>query len=156
MVPEQLSGLARTAFSSALGSVKAQQIREVSPSRRMPRGSGNTYKLPYSNRFSYPQPLPPISSSNKPIYVGETNDYFEDFSAWLGSNTIASFTIAADPRITVDSSSNTDTRVEYTVTAGTSGAEGVWQYVKITVTDSAGRVDIRLVNFEVVKPPEVP
>lgn len=155
-VPQTLYGLASTSFSSSLGVVKSQQIRQIQPSRRMPRGSGNTFRDVYWDRFSQPVPLPPTSSANNPIYEGETQDYYEDFSAWLGSNTIASFTIAADPRLTIDTSANTDTRVTYTITAGDSGSEGEWQYVKITVTDSAGRVDIRLINFLVADPPTVP
>ena len=158
VVPDTLLKLASGSLSGAMDAVKVRQIREVQPSRRMPLGSGNSVRNVYFNRFSMPEPLPPISAANNQILVGETLDYFEDYSAWLGANTIASYTITVDPRLTLDASANATPRITYTITASPNvgAASGVWQFVKITVTDSAGRVLIRLVNFEVGVTPEVP
>ena len=155
-IPPRLEGLAGTSFSSSLGVVKAQQIRQIQYPRRMPRGSGQTYRNMYYNRYHVPEGLPPISSATNNILVGETQEYFESFDAWLGSNTIASFNVTVDPRFTLVASANADPRITYTLTATVAEGEGVWQLVKITVTDSAGRVEIRLVSFLVCDPPEVP
>jgi hypothetical protein len=156
-VPQQLMMLARSSASSASAISARQNTRQVQPSTRMPVGSGNRFRDLYGSRYSIPESQAPVSWATNNIEVGETQDYEEDFEAWLEGNTIASFTIAVDPRLTVDSSSNTNTRVEYTVTAtGNKAASPELQYLKLTVTDSAGRVQIRLINFEVTTLPEVP
>lgn len=155
-VPQTLLDLASSAFSSSLGTVAAERLRHVQPSRRMPKGSGNTVRNIYLNRFSNPIPLPPSSSANNRILAGETDQYEESYKAWLGDNTIASFTITSDPRLTIVTSANADPLITYTITAVDAETQGIWQFVKIEVTDSIGRVDIRLVSFEVGDPPEVP
>jgi hypothetical protein len=156
-VPPILYDLASTAFSSSLGAVKLLQLRQVQPSRSMPRGSGNTNQNLGWNRFSIPLELPPTMPGNQEIFVGEIQDYSENYSAWLGLNTIASFTLEVDPRLTIIASAISVSDITYTLSApsGSGPATGPWQLVKITVTDSAGRVDIRLINFEVTTPPEV-
>lgn len=153
--PATLASQARGSTNTALAIVARQQTRQVQPSRRMPRGSGNEIRSPNWLRFEQPVQEPPTIPDRKTIYDGETQDYTEDFTAWLGDNSVASFTIAADPRLTIDSSSEADGVITYTVTASNDPAEGVWQYVEITVTDSAGRVNIRYINFRVFTPPEV-
>lgn len=155
-VPPELKQLASASWSSSLAVVKSQQIQQIQAPRRMPRGSGNTYKQLFYNRFFVPDPLPPTMAGNESLFEGETNDFFQDYSAWLRGNTISSFTITVDPRLTLDSSSNADPRIDYRITANTQTSDGTWQLVKITVTDSAGRTEIRLVSFEVTKPPDVP
>ena len=156
-VPQRLEQLAASAFSAAQGINAAMNLRQVQPSRRMPKGSGNTLRNIYKTRFMQPVALPPSQASNNTIEEGETQNYEESFSAWLGLNTIASFTITADPRLTiVSSSSANDPVIDYTVTASTNSSYGPWQYVKITVTDSAGRVNIRLISFIITEVPTVP
>ena len=96
-----------------------------------------------------PPELPPNEAATNYIDEGETQDYQESFAAWLGNNTIASFSIEADGRLTIVSSANNDPVIDYTITARTDSSQGPWQVVKITVTDSEGRVAIRLINFDV-------
>lgn len=155
-VPMELKQLASSSWSGALGAVKRRQIREIQPSRRYPRGSGNTFRNIYLNRFTVPETLPPISAANNQIFAGDTDDYFEDYAAWLDGNTIDSFTISVDTRLTLESSSNADPRIDYRITGVEETGDGVWQFVKITVTDSSGRVQIRLISFEIYNPPVVP
>lgn len=155
-VPATLLQLAASSLSGAQGSIAAQNIRQIQPSRRMPKGSGNTFRGQFWNRFMQPVVLPPPESATSVIAEGERQDYSESFAAWLGSNTIASFTIAVDPRLTLNASANADPLITYTVTAIANDSYGPWQFVKITVTDSAGRVEIRLINFEVTTVPTVP
>lgn len=155
-VPQTLFNLGAAAFSSSLGTVAMDRLRQVQPSRRMPKGSGNTIRNVYLNRFSNPIPLPPSSSAVNRLLEGETQDYKESFAAWLGSNTIDSFTISVDPRLTLVTSANAGPFITYTITGIDAEVQGIWQFVKITVTDSAGRVNIQLVSFEIYDSPTVP
>lgn len=155
-IPETLSAQASQSLSGAIGSVAAMNMREVAPSRRMPVGNGKTFRNVFFNRFQVPSTLPPNEPPTNKIFQGEIFTYREDFSAWLGGNTISSFTIVSDPLLTVTTSANASPLIAYTVSApANQTSEGPWQQVKITVTDSAGRVDIRIVNFEVLTPPDV-
>lgn len=155
-VPVELNRLANAAFSGAQGTVAANNIREINPSRRMPKGSGNDLRNIYQRRFMQPTPQAPQESATNRIDEGETQDYQENFSQWLGANAIASFTITVDPRLTLDSSSNNDPLIDYRITAGTDQSFGPWQFVQITVTDSIGRVEIRMVSFDIRALPTVP
>ena len=155
-VPASLVSLAKSSFSSSLSQYKAATARQVQPPRRMPKGSGNTIRQIYLTRFQIPVDLPPTQASNNIIKEGETKDYQESFDAWLGGNTIASFTITSDPRIQINSSTNNDPIIDYNVTALDNSSYGPWQYVQITVTDNTGRVEIRLINFIIQEVPNVP
>jgi hypothetical protein len=156
-VPQALAVQAMQSMSAAIGMVAQENARFVQPSRRMPVGSGNTFRGVFYNRFSIPFVTAPVTPDTKNIYQGETLDYFEDFSAFLGTATIASFTIEADPLITVNSSSISGARILYNITAptGNTGSNGPYQLINITITDSTGRVYIRLINFNVITPPDV-
>lgn len=153
-VPQTLISLVNASTNSASTISAVKNIRPVAPPSRMPVGSGNRFRNLYQSRFNVTPDQAPISSSTNNLYVGETQDYKEDFTAWLEGNTIASVNIEVDPRLTLDSSSFADGFVNYTVTA-TDGNSNL-QYIKMTVTDSASRVKIKLINFEVIALPEVP
>jgi hypothetical protein len=139
---------ATQSLSSVIGYFALQNARMIQPPRRMPVGLGNTFRGVFYNRYTVPTPLPPPDSSTNQIIEGETFDYFEDFSAWLGNATIASYTIEAGPLLTLDSDSISGQRIIYRITAAQNNtAQGPWQVVLISVTDSTGRVQIREVNF---------
>jgi hypothetical protein len=126
----------------------------VQPSRRMPRGSGNR-RYGWWNRFMNPVVQPPNESATNKMLVGETFDYKQSFAVFLGDNTISSYFIEADSGLTIVSSSNDDPIISYRIKAVTGSYGNVWQQVKIQVTDSIGRVDIKVINFEVVTPPVI-
>ena len=156
-VPQALAMQAMQSMSSAIGMVAQENARFIQPSRRMPVGSGNTYRGIFWNRYSIPAQIAPVTPDTKTMYQGETLDFFEDFSAFLGTATISSFTIEADPLLTINSSAINGPRVDYNVSApvSSSTANGPYQLINITITDSTGRVYIRLVNFNVITPPNV-
>lgn len=157
-VPANLQLQAQQSLSNSIGMVAQDNMRMIQPPRRMPLGNGNTFRGigTFWNRFSLPTVNAPVSSSTNNIYQGETLDYFEDFSAFLGTATISSFTIVADPLLTIDSSAISGRRIIYTITAPTSvSGEGRFQQVQIEMTDSTGRAVIRNIDFEVLTPPEV-
>lgn len=154
-VPQSLLGQASQSVSQAIGLVAAQNVRQVQPSRRMPRGSGNTLRREYWSRFVIPTPLPPNDSETNKITIGETQDYKSSFAAYLGGETIASFTIVADPRLTIDSSANNTPVIDFRVTANSTTATGIFQQVQIEITTNSGRVEVRTINFEIIIKPEV-
>lgn len=157
-VPDTLKTMASQSLSAAIGRWQADNMRPIQPPRGMPLGSGNTFRGVFWNRYATPVPVPPVSSSTNYILQGETLDYVEDFSAFLGGATIASYEIVCDPLLTIDISANASPLITYTITAPTQPPSnyGPYQIVKITITDSTGRVEIRLVNFGVATPPVVP
>ena len=156
-ISQQVALQASQSLSNAISIYASQHLRQVQPPRRMPTGSGNTFRGPFwANRYMEPDDLPPPVAATNSIQQGESYDYYEDFSAWLGSATISSFTIDSDPLLTVDASANATPRITYTITANTNDTgEGAWQQVQITVTDSLGRIQIRTINFQVETPPEI-
>lgn len=156
-VPPKLELMASQSLSKAIGRWQSDNMRMIQPPRGMPVGSGNTFRGFYWNRFSIPVPTPPVSSATNYMLQGETLDYYEDFSAFLGTATIASYTIVADPLLTIDTSANDSPRITYTITAPAQppATYGPYQLVQINIVDSTGRELIRLINFGVTTPPTV-
>jgi len=143
------------AYQASLAIAARYNTRQVQPSFRMPRGRGNEFRFPVWNRYMRPPVLPPTVPGVENIIAGETEQYTLDVSAWLGNNTISSIALLNDPRLTIDASSYDGGTISYTVTAANDTSDGPWQLIQITVTDSAGRVNIWLISFEVLNAPEV-
>jgi len=154
-IPPELAMRSRGTLNSSTSITARNRTNQLQSGRRMPRGSGNTMREPTWVRYSRPVELPPTVPGVNTLLIGETEGYTEDFTAWLGDNTISSIALVADPRLTINSSSSASGIVSYNVTAAADPSDGPWQFVQITVTDSASRVQIRLVSFEVFTPPEV-
>lgn len=153
VTPPTLATQAVQSMSAASSMVAADNVREVSPSRRMPRGNGHRFNR--FRRYQNAESLPPNDCDTNQIEVGEIQAYTEDFQTWLGTETISSFSIVADTGLTVTGGTNNDPIISYTVEAVDSNTKSVWQQVKITVTDSLGRKEIRIVDFEVIAVPSV-
>jgi hypothetical protein len=150
VVPATLSALSAATLSNAVGYSAANNIKAVAYPRRMPLGSGNTLRTDDRRRFQAPQLLPPTSCANEFIIIGDVNDFQESYTAYLNANeTIASFVITSDTGLDVQSSSNDTPLISYRVLALSNATKGSWQQVKIVVTTSDGRIDTRLINFEI-------
>lgn len=123
--------------------------RETFYSRRHPIGSGTTSR--YSNkwiRYFRPQPQAPLQSTTNNMIIGEINDFVEKWDEYLrGTETIASFEIEASADLTIVSSSLSTPDVNFRVRVD-AGADP-FQQVKITVTTSTGRINTRLVDFNI-------
>ncbi len=155
-VPPQLEAQAGQALSGAIGIHAFEVLQQIQPPARMPMGNGNTFRQPYWNRFMLPVNNAPNLPTTNYLIQGERQGYAEPFTDWLGGNTISSFTIEADPMLTLISSAISGTSIIYTVSApADTVSNGPLQQVLITVTDSASRVEIRLVNFQVNPAPIV-
>jgi hypothetical protein len=133
-----------------MGSYSAvQKAREVPYPRRMPRGSGNTLRVDRWNRWMRPCPIAPATCDTNTMWQDDIADYTEHFDAYLGTETIASYTIEADEGLTIQSDSNTDTDVLYRIKAVGSNSNGNDGFLQVTivVTTSGGRVETRKIDF---------
>jgi hypothetical protein len=157
-VPQSLKDDASASMSGAIGVSAQRNMRQQQPPLRMPSGSGNTFRWMSWNRYMSPVVNAPTGSATNYMLQGETLDFTEDFTAWLEGATIASYSILVDPLLTLDSDSDSAGIISYTITAPVQPAQtnGPYQLVLITVTDSGGRTQIRLINFSVSTPPDVP
>lgn len=157
-VPQALLGQASSSFSSALGLVQMNKLQQIQPSRRMPIGNGNTYRGFWWNRFAVPTVWAPNEAPTKYIIQGEQFNYFEDFSWFLEGQSIASYTIAADPLLEIVTSANNSPLINYTIQAPSQiTGNGPLQQVMITITDTSTppRTFIQLINFNVYQAPTV-
>lgn len=149
-VPQTLFAQASQSLSNASGVTAAETIRQVQAPRRMPRGHGNTIKWNRWARFQRPVPLAPNNSATNTLVIGDIDDYTEHFDAYLMfDETISSFTIAADPGLSLESSSLTSPDVFYRVKAVDNSTDGVFKQVKIVATTSLGRVETRIIDFNI-------
>ena len=71
---------------------------------------------------------------------GATLDYTVDFTAWLGTDTIATASVTTPPGLTEASESNTTTKVTVWLSGGTVGQSYT---VTCRITTVAGRIDER-------------
>ncbi len=150
-VPQILYSQAAQAYSAVSGMVAIANIREVQPPDRMPVGSGHRYRSRYQ-RFFRPEPLAPNDCYTTKMVVGEINDFEESFADYLEGDTIASYVLDSSDGITTSNDSNTDEIVSYRVEATT--AATTHHHVRIEITTNTGRVEVRLIDFE-IKPNSV-
>jgi len=134
-------------------SSKTAPFRETNYPTRMPRGQSNSRRsLPWS-RFNVPEALAPLEENTQTMYINDINDFEESFAAYLNSaETIASFTIEADTGLTITTSANATPLITYTVQAdglNESGSVGLLR-VKIVATTSDGRLETRIINFQLL------
>lgn len=145
-VPQILMAQAAQSYSAVSGMVALENIRPVQPPDRMPVGSGHRYRSRYQ-RYFRPEPPAPNDCGTTRMVVDEVNDFTEDFGGYLEGETIASYTIDSTDGITTSNDSNTDTVVSYRVTAVT--AATTHHHVRITITTSSSRIEVRLIDFEI-------
>lgn len=148
-IPPELFAQATQSLSTASSISSSENAQEVQYPVRMPRGSGNSRRNNRWRRFQNPSQLPPNECATNKMLQTEVNDYQEDFSAYLGTESITSYTMVVDPGLTLVSSSNDTPLINYRIQAGDQNTQGIWQQVKITITTSSGRKEIRLINFEI-------
>lgn len=147
-LPIDLVTKAKQAYTSFLATWNRSNLMPVVPSRRMPIGSGNSLRHLNYRRFRTPQPQPMVNGDNTQMSVGDILDTFIDFSDWLNQEEgdyLMTFEIDGTSNLTIQSSGQTDFRVEFRVKA--EGNEYLLQRVKITATAASGRVITRHKDF---------
>lgn len=141
---------ASQSLSQASGICARNRIRQVQYPARQPVGSGNRIFARWQRFYAGMNDLPPNKPSTLFIMQGETNDFEESFAAYLRTDEfIDTFAVTSDTGLMVDSSSFLDGIVNYRLTAPIELNAGVWQQVKIRVTTTEGRVEIRIIDFQV-------
>ena len=153
-IPLPLGLLASSTLSSAASITASEKLREVQYPNRMPLGSGNQ-RAGYCRTYRPPDPLPPNECDTKEMDIGEVNDYTADFSAYLLGEEISSYVITADTGLNIETDSNDDPVISYRIKAVSNTTDGSWQQVKIQITTSTGRVEIRVINFNISQVSEV-
>jgi hypothetical protein len=151
VVPMQLMALASGSYSTVSAVAQKEILNQVSYPRRMPRGSGSTLRYNRWQRFYRNAPNAPAECATNNMSGGDVNDFIEHFDAYLAKDEfISTFTIEATDDLTIASSSNSNQDVLYRVEAAnqsTTSSTG-YQSVEIVITTDSGRVEKRLVNFQ--------
>lgn len=148
-VPPTLASQANQSLSSL--SARTAKIRVTPYPSRQPRGSANTLRFNRWRRYYIPENQASQSCATNSMQIDEVNDYVEHYDAYLIENEdIDTFIIESTSGLNVISSSNTFTDINYRVEAlSTSETGQAFQIIKLTVTTTDGRVDIREVSFNV-------
>jgi len=128
---------------SALASATAV-VKPVPHPSRAPRG--RVYGYPHFHSTVIEAPASAIR-----MVVGEVKDFTEHFDNYLMlGESLTSYTLEADSGLTVLSESLSTPDVNYRLKAeALATGTPAYRSVKITVTTSSGRVEVRTVNFEV-------
>lgn len=141
---------ASQSLSQASGICARNRIRQVAYPARQPVGSGNRIYARWQRFYSDFNDLPPNKPSTLFIMQGETNDFREPFDAYLRTDEyIDTFEVTSDTGLVVVSSSATDGVVNYRLTAPIELDATIWQQVKVRVSTTEGRVEIRIIDFQV-------
>jgi hypothetical protein len=127
----------------------ANIVRQVQYPNRMPVGSGNRNWLNEWQRFYPNVNQAPVSVATNKMTIGDINDFTEDFTAYLGSESIASYTIIVDTGLSLSNDTSSGTAISYRIEAKNETLANTFLQVAISVTTSTGRVDTRRVSFEV-------
>ena len=151
--PPLLVRQASVALSSASSFIAGSTIRMVRPSHRTPLGEANTLRTRMRQRFYREPVLPPENSELNHMFVGDINDYKEDFTAYLRvDEVITTMDFLANDGLELLETDNLSPFITYRVKAISQLNVGPWQQVRIIVTTDLGRKTTRIINFEVAIP----
>jgi len=155
LIPDFNKAVAPTLYSQASQSAsnlaaRTALVREVPYPNRQPRGRGNIQRTWRWSRFYFTANAAPISEFTIQMFIGDINDFEEHFDAYLeGLETIDTYTIESDSGLQIEGDVNTDEDVLFTIKAlgSNDNSSNEAQQVKIVVTTTTGRIETRLINF---------
>ncbi len=146
---------------AAVSAISAQTFstRETQYPRRQPRGTGNTLRYNRWQRFYRKPARVPVDCSSERIEREEINDFSYSFVDYLISNeTIVSFTIERTNGLRLISSRIDGPYIRYRIEGLEPQIDNGLEQLIFTITTSTGRIEKRLVNFEVlpitIEPPD--
>ncbi len=149
-IPHSLGINAQQSLSSMSSMIAADNIREVEQPHRQPIGNAAALRNRWHQKFYRTPPQPPQDAELHHMFIGDINDYKEDFTSYLkGDEVIESFNIQAESGLTILESDNVYPYITYRVEAVSNTEQGIWQMVRIIATTDAGRVTTRLINFDI-------
>lgn len=141
---------ASQSMSVASGVCARNRLQQVAYPARQPVGSGNRIYARWQRFYTHLNQPPPNKPSTLFIMQGETNDFEESFAAYLRTDEyIDTFEVTCDTGLTVISSARTDGVITYRLNAPIEVSTNLWQQVKVKVTTTDGRIDIRILNVQV-------
>lgn len=142
---------ATQSLSQASGICARNRIRQVQYPARQPVGSGNRAFNRWQRFYTNINSLAPNVPGTLFIMQGETNDFNESFSAYLRADEfIDTFAVTSDTGLVVINSARLDGVITYRLNAPIELSASAWQQVKIRVSTTEGRVEIRIINFQVL------
>ena len=128
-------------------------VREIQYPSRHPMGSGNTLHGSVQYRFATPTAEVPLEPESVTMSIGDVTDFTESFEAYLtNAETITAYTIESDTGLTITVSANATPCITYRIQAVGSGVDannGLLR-VRIVATTSDGRVETRVINFNLI------
>lgn len=149
-VPPALLMQAAQSMNNASSRCAADRLRGVPYPDRQPVGSGARIFDRWQRFYSDSNALPPNVPATLYVMQGEVNDYQESFEAFLREDEdILSAVVVSDTGLVVLSSTVNDPVVNYRLSVPVELSASSWQQVKITMTTTIGRVDIRVINYQV-------
>lgn len=155
-VSPTLFAQATQSLSQASGICARNRIRNVQYPARQPVGSGNRIFARWQRFYAGLNELAPNKPSTKFIMQGETNDFEESFAAYLDTDEyIDSFEVSCDSGLAIVSRSVIGSAVHYRLNAPVELNAGSWQQVLIKITTTKGRVELRVIDFQVAPAPNV-
>jgi len=127
--------------------------RQIQYSSRQSIGAGNRLLYGWRKFYEPVSEAPNVCATNRMI-EGSIDDFVQHFNSYLNDGeAIASYTIEADTGLTIVSDSDTSPDIDYQIKAD--GDAFGHLRVKIVVTTDAGRVEPRIINFEVTESPDI-
>lgn len=150
-IPPALMGEAMQTLAQASSVCARNRIRQVQYPARQPVGSGNRVFNRWQRFYTNINSLAPNVPGTLFIMQGETNDFEESFAAYLRADEfIDTFAVTSDTGLVVISSARLEGVITYRLNAPIELSASAWQQVKIRVSTTEGRVEIRIINFQVL------
>jgi len=140
--------------NQSLSAMKAatNEVRESKRSSRMPLGSGNARRFNNFHRFYTVEERPKSGPQLNKMAIGNVQDFIEHFDSYLmAGETVSSYTLTAETGLTVLSDSLASPDVNYRVRADAMGTDGEYQKIVIVATTSLGRIETRVINFQLIE-----
>lgn len=146
MLNPDIRGMATSGLSNWSG--RSAKVNQIQPSRRQPRGSGNTFRFSNWARYYRGGSPAPISCNTFDLKVGEVDFFGINFESYLLEGaTIDSYTVKSTNGIDVIQ----HVQDESVINLECKGIASGYQTVTITVTTSTGRVNPELINFNITE-----
>ena len=146
MLNQDIRGLATSGLSN--WSARSGKVNQIQPSRRQPRGSGNTFRFSNWTRYYRAGNPAPISCTTFDLKVDETDFFGIGFGGYLlDGATITSYKVESTNGIEVLNHAQ-DVDV---INLECKGIAAGYQTVTITVTTSTGRVNPEVINFNITE-----
>ena len=143
LVLEQQSTLSQISSATAI-------VTRIKHPTRQPIGSGNTLRYNRYQKYYRPPVDAPVSCATNKMNIGDVNDFTEHFESYLnGTEVISSYTIEVDDGLTIVSDSLTSPDINYRIEAV--GGVTAFLQVKIVATTDTGRIETRIINFELTQ-----